>query len=102
MMVSIINVDLQHLVEWGERNLTTFEPEKTTFTVISRRKDPFDPFEQSEGIQMDGQLVKRVGEVKLVGFLFDTKLTFGGMTDKLARKVLTLKDSCIAQTETNA
>ena len=30
--------------------------------------------------------VERVDEVKLVGFLFDTKLTFSSMNDKLAKK----------------
>ena len=35
---------------------------------------------------MGGAQVERVDEVKLVGFLFDTKLTFSGMIDKLAKK----------------
>ena len=35
---------------------------------------------------MDGAQVERVDEVKLVGFLFDTKLTFSSMIDKLAKK----------------
>ena len=76
VIVSIINNNLQSLVQWGQRKLTTFEPSKTTYTVISRRRNPFDPFERSTGIQMGGAQVKRVDEVKLVGFLFDAKLTF--------------------------
>ena len=70
----------------GQGNLTTFEPEKATYTIISRKHDPFDPFEKSAGIVMGGAQVERVDEVKLVGFLFDTKLTFSGMIDKLAKK----------------
>ena len=86
VIVSIINIDLQSLVMWGQGNLTTFEPDKTTYTIISRKRDPFDPFERSAGIMMGGAQVKRVDEVKLVGFLFDTKLTFSSMIDKLAKK----------------
>ena len=38
MITSIINLDLENLVKWGDKNRTTFEPEKTTFTIISRKK----------------------------------------------------------------
>ena len=86
MITSIINLDLENLVKWGDKNRTTFEPEKTTFTIISRKKDPFDPFARSAGIVMEGQQVKRVDEVKLVGDLFDSKLTMSSMVGALAKK----------------
>lgn len=35
---------------------------------------------------MEGQQVKRVEEVKLVGYLFDSKLTMGSMVNALAKK----------------
>lgn len=89
VIVAIINNDLDNLIKWGQDNLTTFEPEKTTFTVVSRKRDPFDPFENSAGIRMGGLQVEQVSEVKLVGFLFDSKLTFSSMIDKLARKART-------------
>ena len=38
---------------------------------------------------MGGLQVEQVSEVKLVGFLFDSKLTFSSMIDKLARKART-------------
>ena len=31
IITTIINSDLERLVKWGERNHTTFEPEKTTW-----------------------------------------------------------------------
>ena len=37
VIVSIINIDLQSLIVWGHGNLTTFEPEKTTYIIISRK-----------------------------------------------------------------
>jgi hypothetical protein len=67
--------------------LTTFEPDKSAYTVISRKKKPFDPHEHSAGIKMGGFAVEQVSEVKLVGFLFDSKLTFAPMVDKLAKKL---------------
>ena len=86
MIVAIINNDLQGLIEWGDNNLTTFEPDKSTYTVISRKKKPFDPHGHSAGTKMGGFAVEQVSEVKLVGFLFDSKLTFAPMVDKLAKK----------------
>ena len=89
VIVAIINNDLDNLAKWGQDNLTTFEPEKTTFTVMSRKPDPFDPFENSAGIRIGGSPVEQVSEVKLLGFLFDSKLTFSSMIDKLARRART-------------
>ena len=86
VIIAIINLDLQGLVNWGNDNLTTFEPSKASFIVVSRKKDPFNPYERSAGIIMDGVQVERATEAKLVGFIFDEKLTFGTMVDKLARK----------------
>ena len=75
VIVSIINIDLQSFIVWGQGNLTTFEPEKTTYTIISRKRNLFDPFERSAGIIMGGAQVKQVDEPKLVGFTFDAKST---------------------------
>ena len=86
VIVAIINLDLESLIEWADDNLTTFEPEKTTCTIISNKKVPFDLCERSSGIKMGGVFVEQVDEVKLVGYLFDSKLKFGAMVDKLARK----------------
>ena len=85
VIVAII-LDLESLIQWGNDNMTTFEPDKAAFMVVSQRKDPFDPFENSAGITMGGMQVKRVKSTKLVGFTFDSKLKFGEMIDKLAKK----------------
>jgi len=86
VIVAIINLDLESLIQWGNDNMTTFEPDKAAFMVVSQRKNPFDPFENSAGITMGGMQVKRVESTKLVGFTFDSKLKFGEMIDKLAKK----------------
>ena len=75
---------LKSLVDWGNDNLTTFE--QAAFIVVSRKKNPFNPFERFAGIIMDGVQVERANEAKLAGSVFNEKLTFGTMIDKLARK----------------
>ena len=58
--------------------------------VISKKeKRAFDP----AGIVMGGREVKQVQEMKLVGFTFDAKLTWGAMVKGLAKKARTRVDA---------
>ena len=50
--------------------------------LISNKKKPFD----LTGIKMGGFPVEQVKQLKLVGYLFDQKMTFGPMVGKLAKK----------------
>jgi hypothetical protein len=50
--------------------------------LVSNKKKPFD----LTGIEMGGFPVKQVKQLKLVGYLFDQKMTFGPMVSKLAKK----------------
>ena len=54
VIVAIINLDLESLIQWGIGNMTTFEPEKAAFMVVSQKKYPFDPFENSAAWDHDG------------------------------------------------
>ena len=75
-----INADLDSLMEWGRDNKTTFEADKTAMMLVSNKRRPFD----ITGIQMGEFPVEQVKELKLVGYLFDQKMTFGPMVSKLA------------------
>ena len=89
LIAAIINLDLDSLIEWGDDNLTTFEPEKASYTVVSRKKRPYDPNDYCSGIKMGGAAVEQLDEAKLVGYLFDSQFGFGKMVDKIARKART-------------
>jgi len=81
-MIQGINADLESLMEWGRDNKTTFEADKTAMMLVSNKRRPFD----ITGIRMGGFPVEQVKELKLVGYLFDQKMTFGPMVSKLAQK----------------
>jgi hypothetical protein len=91
-IIDTINDDLQKLRLWGIENKTTFEPEKNCMMVISNKRVPFDPtgivFDERrpDMIGVAGIPVKQVKSLKLVGFLFDCKLTWGPMIDAIAKK----------------
>ena len=81
-IIDSINEDLESLMEWGRDNRTTWEPSKTCFTLFSRKHKKFD----CTGIMMDGLKVEQVGELKLVGFTLDSRMTWKPMIDLLAKK----------------
>jgi len=86
-IVSTINKDLDGLLEWGKDNKTTFEPTKTHFSLISNKtSNKFNLCFPYPRIMFDGVPVKRKPAVKLVGYLFDEKMTWSGMIDGIAKK----------------
>ena len=86
-VVHSINSDLVFLLEWGEDNRTAFEPSKTHFTLISNKaSNKFSFYFPNPRIVFDGALVKRKPAVKLVGYLFDEKMTWSGMISAMAKK----------------
>ena len=55
--------------------------------VVSRKREPFDiSGARMSGLRMSGCPIVVVKEMRLVGFWFDGKLTFGGMIGRLAKK----------------
>jgi hypothetical protein len=86
IIIDVINQDLNNLAEWGVDNKTTFEPDKTAGVFYSRKRT--HRFDQSllENIEMQGWRVEFKSEIKITGFIFDEKLSWSSMIDKLAAK----------------
>ena len=84
MVIGHINSDLERLLVWGVDNKTAFEPTKTFSMLVSLKRSL--RFSGMGGIKMAGSAIKEVSQMKLVGFLFDAKLTWGPMIDRLAKK----------------
>jgi hypothetical protein len=86
-IIGTINADLESLLKWGDDNLTTFEPSKTHYTLISNRTSKkFNMCFPFPRIKFDGALVKRKPACKLVGYLFDEKMSWSGMVSNIATK----------------
>jgi hypothetical protein len=81
-IIDTINKDLEKLMAWGVDNKTTFEPKKNTYMFISQRKARLD----CSGLMMGGKQIKAVEEMELVGFVFDKRLRWGPMIDKVVKK----------------
>ena len=79
-----INADLASLLVWGADNRTTFEPTKTYSMLVSLRRST--RFEGLDELRMGDRVIKQVSQMKLVGFIFDSKMTWGPMVDMLAKK----------------
>jgi len=79
-----INSDLAGLLIWGDDNKTTFEPTKTFSMLVSLKRS--DRFEGLDNLCMGGTVIKQVTEMKLVGFVFDSRMSWGPMISKLVAK----------------
>ena len=86
-VISVINADLDSLLKWGDDNKTLFEPSKTHYTLISNKTTTrFDMCFPFPRIRFGGELVKRKPACKLVGYLFDEKLSWAGMIADITKK----------------
>ena len=81
-LVFNINQDLARLKAWGDDNNTTFEKTKMELVVISKKHTPLSP----AGIVFDGYELPTKSAIKIVGFTVDSKLRWGLMIDRLAKK----------------
>ena len=79
----IVNSDLAGLSEWAADNYTTFEPTKTHYALISckRSRRYVPPPIMSEGVE-----IERKEQLKLVGYIFDEKMSWKHMIEQLAKK----------------
>jgi hypothetical protein len=77
-----VNQDLEALVQWGKRWGLTFEPKKNEQMVVSLKQSSAN----FPGLQCEGLKVKVVDQMKLVGFVFDSKLKWAGMVDRVRSK----------------
>ena len=86
-IVQTINADLESLLVWGANNKTAFAPSKTHFTLISNKTTKkFDLCFPFPRLVFGGVPVKRKPAVKLVGFMFDEKMSWAGMIAGIAKK----------------
>jgi hypothetical protein len=83
-VIDKINADLASLLVWGTDNRTTFEPSKTYSMLLSLKRSA--RFDLLDHLMMGGKPIKQVDQLKLVGYLFDSKMTWGPMVDMLAKK----------------
>ena len=81
-VVANVNRDLALLEDWGVEWHVSFEPTKTHSIVISRKDTPF----VASGVRFMDEEIGAVEEMKLVGFIFDCKMTMAPMVDHVARK----------------
>ena len=73
-------MERRHL--WGVDNKTTFELTKTKCMVFSQKRCKFDV----SRLVSEGNPVEKVVSSKVVGYMLDSRLRWGGMVDMLARK----------------
>ena len=82
VVIDMTNEDLANLLLWGADNKTTFEPSKTFSMLVSLKR--FARFHGLDSLRMGGEIIKQVSQTKLVGYMFDSKLTWGPMVNRLA------------------
>ena len=81
-LVDNINADMEQLKRWGDDNNTTFEKTKMELIVVSQKRNPVKP----TGITFDGFSIPKRKQIKLVGYTIDSRLRWGPMIDRLAKK----------------
>ena len=81
-IIDEINSNLQSLAEWGIQWHATFACDKTEGCLISRKKVPFDVSQ----LRFQGEKIEFVKEIRMVGFIFDEKMTMGPMVKKSSKK----------------
>ena len=81
-IIDEVNADFKKLEAWGIEWKVTFAADKTYGCLLSRKKEPFDV----SGIRFMGKSVEFVKELKLVGFIFDEKITMAPMVKKASKK----------------
>ena len=81
-IIEELNKDFESLAAWGIEWHTSFAADKTEACLISRKHKPFDV----SGLSFQGEPIDMVKELKLVGFIFDEKMTMEPMVRKASKK----------------
>ena len=81
-VIDHINQDFIKLEKWAAEWCVTFVADKTQAMVISRKISPFD----ASGLRFGGEDVEMVDEMKLVGFVFDKKMTLEPVVKRSSKK----------------
>ena len=72
-VVGTLNRDLESIADWCDRWSMEVNPSKTKALVISHSRTKYPEF---PGLYLNGAPVKVVQELKLLGIILDSKLTF--------------------------
>ena len=81
-ILGLIQEDLDRLWDWGVRNKTTFEADKTGCLVVSNKLFPFD----TSALRFGGEPMELLESIKIVGFVFDRRMLWSEMVAKQAKK----------------
>ena len=81
-VIQTINEDLARLKLWGDDNHTTFEKSKMEMLLVSQKHRPF----KLKDVVFDGFDLPSKPCIKLVGYSIDSKLRWGDMVDRIAKK----------------
>lgn len=84
-LARVINSDLKAISSWGVSNKTQFDPGKT-FAMVVSKKHASNRLSMEGLLQMDGKSIKMVPQLKLVGYTYDSSITWGPMIDALVKK----------------
>ena len=76
-----INADLCSIADWGRRWHIEFEPLKSNAICASLKHD----VEEHPPLFMNGMLIKESKVLSILGFHFDSRLTWGYMIDSTVR-----------------
>ena len=81
--IADLNADLKRIARWGRRWKTTFEPSKTHAMFVTNTKDAgYHP--AVDLVEFDRVKVGYDDVLKIVGVLYDHKLTWGPMVKEMA------------------
>lgn len=76
---------LHHVYEWGVENKLKFAPHKTHGMVITRKLKYDAP-----RICMGNALIQLVNEIKILGLIIDSKLTFNSHVREVCKKAINI------------
>ena len=77
-----INADLCSIADWGRRWHIEFEPLKSNAICASLKRD----VEEHPPLFMNGVLIKESKVLSILGFHFDSRLTWGYMIDSTVQR----------------
>jgi len=80
---AVINADLSRIADWGKVWHIEFEPLKSNTTCVPLKRD----VEEHPPLLMNGVLIKESRVLSILGFHFDSNLTWSYMIDSLVRRL---------------
>ena len=81
------NQDLKRVLRWGKKwkTVTAFEPTKTHAMLVTNSKD-MCPHLSIDLLEFDGVKIGFEKQLKIVGVIYDCKLTWSKMASEMANR----------------